>query len=546
MRIVRPVVQTVGSLSIVVRDIARMRQVTVILAKHGLGLLIKSRKSKPEELSTTPKRFVTALQELGPTFIKFGQILSTRPDVVPADYIAALQTLQDSVVPLPFSEIDAVLQQDIGSHWEDNFRSLDKTPLATASIAQVHRAILHDGREVVLKVQRPKVDSQIRSDLSILRFILERAIEEFPEIELFDPRGMFQEFQKSITSELDFTREVKNLKRFRKNFATFKGVVWPEPISRISTRRVLCMEFLDGISIREARQANRNMTLIGNRYLEVAYSMLFEHGFFHGDLHPGNVLVLKNDVIGILDCGMVGRLSEDMKDSLAALLFGLFKGDARSVARTFFDIAIKQERVDFAAFERDTMEVVEEHWSGSSFAEMNIGAFLMDITQRAMHYRVRASPAFTMFFKGVMTTEGLAKSLLPEVDPLAAAQPYVEKLIRNRWHPKKWSELGTQNIMSYSAIAKRLPISITQFLDDLDRQQLHFAVTSKQSDRDRDLKYRLENTKVLMWISISWMIVGMFGLLLGDGKRFEILSITMFLLAFLMQLFIFLRFKNSA
>ena len=151
-----------------------------------------------------------------------------------------------------------------------------------------------------------------------------------------------------------------------------------------------------------------------------------------------------------------------------------------------------------------------------------------------------------MFFKGVMTTEGLAKSLLPEVDPLAAAQPYVEKLIRNRWHPKKWSELGTQNIMSYSAIAKRLPISITQFLDDLDRQQLHFAVTSKQSDRDRDLKYRLENTKVLMWISISWMIVGMFGLLFGDGKRFEILSITMFLLAFLMQLFIFLRFKNSA
>ena len=541
MRFVRPVVTTVGSLTVVVRDIKRMQQVTMVLARHGLGILMSRRKTKSKGFQTTPQRIVSAIQELGPTFIKFGQILSTRPDILPPTHMKEFQKLQDDVSPLDFSAIQQVLHDEIGSEWRQYFDFIDEYALASASIAQVHSAVLKGGEKVVLKVQRPNIETQIKADLSILKFILERGLEEFPEFELFDPRGIFQEFEKSIIAELNFTKEAKNLKRFGQNFKEYKNVCWPKPYEKLSTERVLCMQFLDGISIRDARKKNRNMQLIGERYLTVAYSMLFEHGFFHGDLHPGNVLILENDIIGIIDCGMVGSLSEDMKDSLAALLHGLYKGDTKSVARTFFDIAIKEERVDYAAFERETMEVVEEHWSGSSFTEMNIGPFLMDITQRALRHHVRASPAFTMFFKGVMTTEGLAKSLLPEVDPLEAAQPYVEKLIRNRWHPQKWSELGISNIAAYAAIARRLPISISQFLDDIDHQRLNITVNLRQSKLDREVSGRHAKTKVMASIAILWMILGVIGLEFAEPEKYQVLSVTLIVMSLLLQGFIFLR-----
>ena len=253
MRFVRPVVRTVGSLTVVIRDMNRMRQVGIILAKHGLGMLISSNRKNSEELQTTPQRAVAAIQELGPTFIKFGQILSTRPDILPDNYLKEFQNLQDNIEPLEFGIIKQVLEAEIGEHWEDSFDSIEEKSLASASIAQVHKAVLKGGRQVVLKIQRPMVEHKIRSDLSILRFILERALEEYPEFELFDPRGMFKEFKKSIFSELDFDKEAKNLQRFRKNFQSVPEVHWPAPITYLSTKKVLCMEFLDGIKIRNAR-----------------------------------------------------------------------------------------------------------------------------------------------------------------------------------------------------------------------------------------------------------------------------------------------------
>lgn len=478
MGIVGPVVRTVGSLGSTVRDVGRLRQVAGVLTRHGLGLLVAGLPGADAEraYSSTPERAVTAIQELGPTFIKLGQVLSTRPDVIPPAYVDALQTLQDDVSPLGWEEVERVLAEELGADWQGRLGSVDRAPLATASIAQVHRARTREGRAIVLKIQRPGIAPQIRSDLNILQFIVNRAIVEFPDFALFDPKGILSEFERSILAELDFVEEVRHLKRFRRNFADNPLVRFPEPIDALCTRRVLAMEELTGVKIRDARAAGHDMDEVGRRALDAMYTMLFNHGFFHGDLHPGNLLVQEGGVVGVLDCGMVGRLTDDMKDWIAALLFAVYKGDHRTIARLFFDIAIKEGRVDYDAFERDAIEVMERHWSGGNIAEMQIGAFLMDITRGALRHRVRAPPAFTMFFKAILTAEGLAKTVVPEADPIGAAQPHVDRLMKERWGPDRFTEDWTYRAITLSALARRLPVSLSQLLDDVDQQRLQLNV----------------------------------------------------------------------
>ena len=545
MGLIRTGFFAVNKLSIGVRDMERFRQVGLILTKYGLnGLLAGRRRLREDDIKTTPQHLTQAIQELGPTFIKFGQILSTRPDILSEEYLKAFQTLQDDVMSLDFDLVAQVLDVELESGWKEKyFTSVDETPIATASIAQVHAAELKSGERVVLKIQHPQIEKKIQADLSILSLILEQGLREFPELELFDPRGMFLQFKKSLLAELDFVQEKKNLQRFSKNFSTFDNIVIPEVLEECSTKRVLCMEFLDGVKIRKAREQGLDMNLIGERYLQTAYSMLFDHGFFHGDLHPGNVLILEGHRIGVIDCGMVGYLTQDMKDVLATLIFCLYRGDHQGVARTFFELSIKEDRVKYDEFERDAVYVAEQHWSGGSFAEMNIGAFLMDLTRGALKHRVRAPTEFTMFFKGVLTTEGLAKSLLPEVDPLAAAQPYIEKMVKERWQPQKWSELGLRNISAFSQIAKRLPVSISQLLDDLDQQRFRIQQETYQSQEDRKIFLRLENTKILSFFSSMWMVLAIFFQwnLLVEFYGISVLAILCFFICLSLQLIVLYR-----
>ncbi|MFT5679345.1 MAG: ubiquinone biosynthesis protein [Myxococcota bacterium] len=512
MQFVRPVVKTTGTLARTVQNMGRLRQVSVVLARHGLGVLVSGVELPGVKVSrrfeSTPDRTVKAIQELGPTFIKLGQVLSTRGDVIPPAYIEALQSLQDGVTPLPFSDIDAQLSRELGEEWRERFARFDEVPLATASIAQVHRARLHDGQEVVLKVQRPGIGPRIRADLGVLRLLAGQAMAEFPEIELFDPQGILEEFQKSILAELDFNAEARNLQRFSKSFAESPEVVFPAPVRELSTERVLCMEFLQGVPIRAARDAGFDMDIVGRRYLDIAYAMLFDHGFFHGDLHPGNVLVLPDGRVGVIDCGMVGRLTGEMKDNIAALIFALDRGDNRTISRLFFDIAIKEKRVDYAAFERDAVAVVERHWSGGSIAEMHIGAYLMDLTRASLRHSVRAPPEFTMFFKAILTTEGLAKALLPEVDPIGAAQPFVQRLLAERWGRERLEDEGSYTMLSMSSLVRRLPITLTQLLDDIDHQRLRIGVMLEQPKSAQDAKDRRQNRMILSMYAITGAICG--------------------------------------
>ncbi|HCH62901.1 MAG TPA: ABC transporter, partial [Deltaproteobacteria bacterium] len=368
MRIVRPVVQTVSDVTGRVRDLNRLQEVARILAGHGLGMVVAGidlpgTRDLGRTFASTPARLKRAIEELGPTFVKLGQVLSTRPDLLPSAYIDALQELQDDVDPLPWEAVKKKLDKDLGEDWAHHFAWFDNKPLATASIAQVHRGRLEDGTDVVLKVQRPGIGRKIRSDLNILQFLAKRALVEYPESRAFDPVGVVAEFEHSILGELDFALEVKNMDRVRQNFTDTSFVKVPAIYPTVCCKTVLCMEFLDGIKMRDARSEGCDMPLLGERYLTAAYDMLFRHGLFHGDLHPGNVVVLPGEVIGLLDFGMVGRMTPEMRHNIISIIFALQRGDSRTIARLFYDIAIKEERVDFQAVETATIDIMERHWT---------------------------------------------------------------------------------------------------------------------------------------------------------------------------------------
>jgi len=481
VRIVRPVVQTVSDVTGRVRDLNRLQEVARVLAGHGLGMLvagtdIPGMRNVGRTFASTPDRMKRAIEQLGPTYVKLGQVLSTRPDILPPAYIAALQELQDDVDPLPWKSIEKQLDKELGHDWKERLAWFDDTPLATASIAQVHRARLDDGREVVLKVQRPGIGPKIRSDLNILQVLARRALVEYPEAKAFDPEGVLAEFESSILAELDFILEVRNMQRVSANFEGADFVRVPKVYDGLSTRRVLCMEFLSGLKIRDAREAGLDMQLIGERYITIAYDMLFKHGLFHGDLHPGNVVVLPGEVLGLLDFGMVGRMTPEMRNNVISIIFALQRGDYRTIARLFYDIAIKEERVDFQAVETATIGIMEKHWTGNSVKDMQLGPFVVDLAAAAARHGARVPRAYTMFFKAILTSEGLAKTLINEIDPIAAAEPYIKAHLRDTFGEDRLKQDLFYHFVTLSSLGRRLPTVASQLLDDVERQQIRFDV----------------------------------------------------------------------
>lgn len=515
MRIVRPAVDIVGGVGHRVRDLNRLREVATVLVKHGFGMLVAGVDvpgitTRPTTSTLpTPERLVAAVQELGPTFVKLGQVLSTRPDILPPDYIAALEKLQDDVNPLPFSQIEERLTAELGAAWRTRIASFEESPLATASIAQVHKATLLDGRRVVFKVQRAGISRLIDADLSILLLLSRRTLVEYPEARSFDPLGILEEFERSIKAELDFDLEARNMRRIQRNFEGEQDIVRvPDVHESLSGRRVLCMDLLEGVKIRDARAAGCDMQVVGDRYLKVAYDMLFEHGFFHGDLHPGNVLVLPGDKLGLLDFGMVGSMSQEMRNNVISIIFGVQRGDYRTIARLFYDISIKDGRVDYREVERVTVALMEKHWSGSSFKEMQLGLYVTDLARAAAGHGARIPAAYTMFFKAIITSEGLAKSLIDEVDPIAAAEPYIRQFLKEQLSEDRLRQDMFYNFITLSSLGRRLPVAITQFMDDLEDQRVQFSIRDPDRLETMAARNRVQNRLIIAAFTITAVVCG--------------------------------------
>ncbi len=482
------------------RDIGRLRTISTVLVRHGFGEIVRrvgtgrSRKAKDkgkddvELLDASPEeeargarereeislavRARLVLEDLGPSFVKLGQIASTRPDVLPADLITELKKLQDSVPPVAFADIKLQVEESLGAELGEVFESFDETPLAAASIAQVHRAVLRtaDGPEdVVVKVQRPGIAHTIASDLDLLHTfaaLVERAI---PESRIYSPVGLVQQFDHAITNELDFATEADNAQRFAKNFEGMRNVCFPKVYKAASSKRVLTLEFLDGCKIDGAIAAGHSGKRIARIALDVIVKQIFEDGFFHADPHPGNVLVLgkpEDPVVAMLDLGMVGRLSPRMRDRTIDVMVGAVRRDYEAIADAMYAIGTPTKKIDMDAY-RAEVAMLSEKYLGRQLQDIELSGMIRDLVQGATKYGLEIPTDFLLVGKALMTVEGVGKQLDPELDVFEEAKPLFIDLLRKRYSPERLGNELLRRIERLTGATYNMPQQLQEVLDDL-------------------------------------------------------------------------------
>jgi ubiquinone biosynthesis protein len=471
-----------------VKDLGRLREITTVLVRHGFGEIVArigfGRGAKKEEEPATQedaargedekKRISTAervrlvLQDLGPSFIKLGQIASTRPDVVPAEVVAELKRLQDAVPPVPFDDIRVQVESSLGAKLEEVFARFEEKPLAAASIGQVHRARLGD-QEVVVKVQRPGVGLTVARDLELLHMLaatIERAI---PESKIYSPVGLVQQFDRSITSELNFLVEADNAERFAKNFEGRAEVRFPRVFRQATSKHVLTLEYFEGNKVDRALEAGADGKKIAKNALGVVVKMIFEDGFFHADPHPGNIIIMgPNDAptIGLIDVGMVGRLSPELRDRTVDLMVAAARKDTEAVADAIYSIGRPTKKIDMREY-RAEVGMLAEKYLGKPLKEIELSAMIRDLVQGAMKYGLEIPTDFMLVGKALMTIEAIGKELDPDLDVFSEAQPQFLEILKQRYSPQRIGNELIRGAAQLSRAGYDMPMQLREVLDDL-------------------------------------------------------------------------------
>jgi len=484
-----------------VRNVDRLRQITQVLVKHGFGELLARTELASLMPGRTPdegrprlsfaERARTAFQELGPTFIKLGQILSTRADLLPADLVDELKKLQEEVPPISFEGMRCVLEETLGSPIGELFASFDERPLASASIGQVHRARLRlfaapasaaapsaasgfEFVDVAVKVQRPGMRAVIERDLDLLH-LLARLIERaFPETKLYAPTRLVAEFERSITAELDYTLEAQSGIEFAKNFQANPRVHFPRVYADVSGRQVLVLEFLDGLKLSDAIAAGYPGDRIAKDAVQIIAQMIFIDGLFHADPHPGNLRILgsvESPIVGLLDFGMVGRLSPDVRDKAMDLMLAAVRRDVDDLAAALLSLGRPRGKVDMDAFRAEVERLSGVHL-GKPLREIQLAAMIRDLVQGAVKFDIEMPVEMMMVGKSLMTVEGIGKTLYPDLDIFEEVRPLLMRLLWQRYSPARLGSRMLKAGTRLSAAAVDLPPLAADVLTDLRRGQL--------------------------------------------------------------------------
>ena len=448
-------VPKIGIVSRTYRHANRYRQILTVLFKYGFGDLVdrlkvaqylevgmqmvsKKRRERVEKL-TKSERVRMALEELGPTFVKMGQILSTRPDLIPVEFIQELSKLQDSVPPFPFSQVREIFESEIKSPIEKIFEKFDEVPLAAASIGQVHRARLKSGEEVIVKIQRPGVRTTIEVDLEILLHLatlMERHVEE---LEIHRPTGIVEEFSRTLEREIDYTVEASNAERFARQFVGNSSVYVPRIFREASTKRILTMEYIDGIKASEIDKLDKgefDRKIIASRGADLILEQVFKYGFFHADPHPGNIFILSDNVICYLDFGMMGRVDRYARDNFADIVYGYVRRDESKIADALLRIVEWDKEPDRRVLERDIADFVELYLY-KPLKELRIEDLFHQLLELITRHRLQLPPDMFLMVKALAQVEGLGLVLDPDFDMTEKAAPFIKRLKLERLSPKR-------------------------------------------------------------------------------------------------------------
>jgi ubiquinone biosynthesis protein len=519
-----------------VRNTERLRQIATCLAKHGFGEVLSRIELRSMLPGTAPDpdaarrrseafavRLRNVLQELGPSFVKLGQIVSTRPDVVPADIVAELKKLQDEVPPMQPEEVSETLAETFAGAVDDLFVSFEPEPLASASIGQVHAARLRvDDAEVdvVVKVQRPRIRPVIERDLDLL-YLLARLVERhIPESRIYQPTALVTEFDRAITAELDYTLEADNAERFARDFAGDRTVRFPRIYRQVSGKRVLTMERFAGAKIYDfvAGEPAVGETVARNA-LHVVARMIFEHGFFHADPHPGNIIMLGDaaePVIGLIDLGLVGRLAAETRDKAIQLMIAAVSGDPDALADALLAMGKPRQRVDVSAF-RAEVAVLSEKYLGRPLSEIELSSLIRDLVQGAIKFDIEMPAEMMMVGKALMTVEGIGKEIYPQLDVWTELRPYLVKLLWNRYRPERLGRDLLRGVSRLGVTASELPNQVRDILEDLRSGRLQLRTRdpglARASDRLGRRVFTSVTSAALLGAGTALLAVGRHGAL---------------------------------
>ena len=508
-----------------VRHLRRYREIAHVLIGHGLGELVDLVELQPylglprrlvrrwrEEAAplAAPERLRLALEELGPTFIKLGQVLSTRPDLVPPAYIAELTKLQDAVPPEPWAPIHERIERELGKTTAELFATIDQNPIAAASLAQVHAAILHDGTEVVVKVQRPGIEETIEVDLEILQDAAELLDGRVSLARLYDLPEIARGFAATLRTELDFFREGHNTDRFRENFAEEPYLYVPEIHWDLTTRRVLVMERIRGIKIDDVEaldNAGYDRQRVAAHAARMVVKEVLEDGFFHADPHPGNFFVMPGELIGAMDFGMVGRIGRRLRADLTCLYVAVVRMDEQAIVDHLIRMRAIVEDVDRRALESD-LSILMDRYYGLPLKAVRARQVMQDVRPIAFRHHMRLPSQLWLLGKTMAMIEGVGLKLDPEFDFFAFSRPYLRRFLLEMVVPR---DLGTRLIQSggdWSHLLTVLPRIGSHLLAQAERGELGLSLEHRGLGRALDRLDRTAN-RISVSVLLAALIVGL-------------------------------------
>lgn len=470
------------------QDLNRLRQIAIIAGKYGFADFLDRSGLRKEVPDATieddaaarslsfARRFRMMLAELGPTFVKLGQVLSTRGDLLPAEFIDELSTLQDDVPPFEMEDVRKQIVEAFGRPLEELYESFNPVPFAAASMAQVHKATTKDGVEVVVKVQRPGITERMRADLSVLHAIA-RALEAvIEEVSVTSPTSIIEEFDKAVHEELDFLNEARNVRAFSKAHVGHKTVRIPKVYDELSGRTVLTLEFLDGPKLSNADLDEEGRKKLASIILEEAFKQLFEDGLFHGDPHPGNLLILEGPVLALIDFGLVGRVTHQMQEALISLILAVALKDSESVATQLYRLGTSDSRANLHTFKRD-IDAILNTYLPTSIKDVNAKALVRDLLNLAVKYRVKVPREYAILARASVAIEGILRSLHPEMPIGEIFMPYAKKMLAERYDPSQLQGSAMKTFLRLQTAANELPLQLSQIMLDLEAGK--FTVTLK-------------------------------------------------------------------
>jgi ubiquinone biosynthesis protein len=481
------------------RNLGRISEIAQVAVRHGFGYFFETHKLT--DLLPWPRSAVSSLEvasvpsargqhlrelldELGPTFVKFGQLLSTRPDIVPPDIVAELRALQDDVRPFPFADVERVVYEELELPLEKLYLEFEETPMAAASIGQVHRAVLPNGRRVAVKVQRPEAPRQIEADLALLYQAARIAKERVRALDFIDAREVVDEFARSIRHELDYRQEGRNAQSFHRSFAGHPHVRIPHVYWSYTRQRVLTLELLEGPQVADLELGDYSLDerrRLAYLITEAWMTMIFRHGFFHGDPHPANILVLGPDRIGLVDFGQAGKLSDDDMSKLTALFIDAAEENVDALAKRLGDLGVRYERAREAQLSAEIRELYYRYY-GARLAEIDPLQVIREAFALIYSQNLRLPTRFVLLDKAIATLGSVGVELYPDFNVFEVAKPYARDLMLQRYTPRRVLGRARKEARGLAEVLRQTPYQWNEVLEQVRHGQLEVGFVHKGLD----------------------------------------------------------------